>query len=203
MKKVFLFALLTIFAFTIIGCGGESKPKQTPELKALAEKENAWLSQLQPIAVDIKTTYAQWESGQINRTQLAEKLSKHNIQIKAIRDQYDRYITQNKLSDEVKKNPDYDKGLYYGGSLRLNVATFLQEVVKGYPNAPSDALKKATPVTDDKLKEFYRTEMKEGYERKLGLLQSAIDKYKQQQKHPHTWVLSFIKIALPGQRKLF
>ncbi|WP_104371764.1 hypothetical protein [Desulfocucumis palustris] len=175
MRKISVI-LLALVLMVIAGCASQSA---VPELQALAAKEKEWLDRLQPISEEINNDYSQWESGQISRDELANRLSKQMEPVKEMRDEYDQYYMQNKLTDELKQTPEYDKGLYYGYSLRLNVTSFLQEAVQGYPSAPSAALKNAAPNTDEKLKEFYRTEMQEGYDRKIGLLQDAINKLTQ------------------------
>lgn len=159
-------------ALLLSACG--NAPPQ--ELKDLAVKEKDWLTQLQPITEQIKSDYNQWDTGKITREQLAEKLSKYIPKVLEMRKQYEQYRNEVKLSEEVRNNPDFDNGLYNGYSLRLNVITFLYQATIGYPSAPSDTGKDMQPKSDDFLRELYRTELVEGYERKLNLLQVAIDK---------------------------
>lgn len=144
---------------------GSNKKTNAPTLKEIALIEKAWLEQLTPISEQIRTVYTQWENGIITKDQLVEKLAVQKPKVKELRDQEEKYYLSFKLPDEIKKNQDYNKGLYYGKSLRLNVYSFL-----------TYATDKSKPLSDNDLKEMYRTEMVDGYERKLGYLQKSIDK---------------------------
>ncbi|RJQ25524.1 MAG: hypothetical protein C4589_11010 [Peptococcaceae bacterium] len=155
MKKLLLATILLLLMF-VFGCSGSN------ELKDFASKEKDWLNQLQPIVAQIRIDYASWESGQISKEQLSEKLSIHYPKVKELRNQYSQYRSDVKLSDKAKKDDLYTKGLGYGDSIRLNVESFLFYATK--------------PISDSDLKQLYETEMKKGYNRKLELLQSAIDK---------------------------
>lgn len=186
-KKWAVVTVLSFIIVVIINSGGSNTPPQvnnggekpvvktdnkatvteTPEkkeLKELAAKERSWLEKLEPTVAKINAEYKQWEDGQITRKQLAEKLSKHKTLVAELRSEYEQYYLSHKLPDDIKKDPDYNKGLYYGGSLRLNVMAFLTSGTN-------------ISISDEKLKNLYEAEMKVGYDRKIELLKPAIEKY--------------------------
>ncbi|MEG6615418.1 hypothetical protein V6C27_03100 [Peptococcaceae bacterium 1198_IL3148] len=172
MRKVILILILAFLTLgVLVGCGG-SDPD---ELKDIATKENVWLEQLQPIASNITNSYEKWEAGELSREQLANELAKNIEEVQDLRSQSDQYyLNEIELTEEIKKHPDYDQGLYYGQSLRLNVYTFLIAATQGYQVAPSDTLKNKEPVTDQELKSTFDTEMVTGYERKVDKLKTAL-----------------------------
>jgi len=175
--KVLLLCVI-IMCFSLAGCASNGSKHQSstpPQLTELAQKELAWLKDVQSIANQINNFYSEWEKGKISREQLAEKLTPLYTQIKGIRDQYSAYRAETKFSQDVIDNPIYSDGLRYGDSLRLNLQAFILEAIKGYPSSEG-IIVKSNPNDDEKLKNFYNSEMEAGFTRKLDKLQSALDK---------------------------
>lgn len=187
-KAISLTISAAVIATSLVGCGSttttsnsskqtKQEPKsqatttsseqkqKSPSLKEIALKEKDWLAKLDQIVKQIRSDYAQWENGNITKEQLTKKLLVQKQKVKELRDQEEQYYLSFTLPDEIKNNKDYYKGLYYGYSLRLNVFSFLTYA--------TDSVK---PLTDTELKDMYQTEMETGFNRKLGLIEPAIDK---------------------------
>jgi len=156
-KLAVIIAFLSLF---IVGCGGD---QYSSSIHNYAEYESEALEKTNAIADKTRDFYQQYNNGELNFEEFKEQLMPLRSQTKELRDDFETWWKDNKLSDADHETETYNNGLYYGQSLRLNTYSFLVEVT----NLESE--------DKDKINSLYNTELVEGYTRKLDKLETALD----------------------------
>ena len=153
----------------------DENTKTGQALVNLAVKEQETLSGLDNLVRQVDDVYGAWQRGRMSRQELSEKCMELLPQANKLNNDLKKYLTNNPLSEEDKKNPLYDDGLKYGKDMTLYVCGFISECLKGYKNFPVEQWANAPPNSDERIKSLYKNLIVNSYRDQYGLVEKAIN----------------------------
>ncbi len=164
MKKILLLLTIILSVILLTGCGSNK------EVKQLAIKESEMLKESTAIANEINNSYNKWKSGQIDREQLSEELSKNYSRVKNLESKWDN--SKASMSREARCSAAMWK-INYMGNICYDLEHFIIDGTQGYPSSVIKSGKK--PLSDSELKNSYEVNMVNSFNRNTERAIKGID----------------------------
>lgn len=152
MSKKILLLVLVLSVTLLMGCGSSE------EVKQIAKVEDEMLKETNVIAYEINDSYDKWESGQIDREQLSNELSKHYAQVKNIETRWDN--KKESMTRQAIGSAAFWR-INYMGNICYDLEQFIISGTQGYPSCVLNSNK--TPIQDSELENSYKVNMVSSY----------------------------------------